>query len=135
MHIKIFFIKRHHPGLYSRVYIYNNMKKYLFPVLMIIGGCSSRDTMQKQKTMNNTPASKPMVCKLTTPEQQKRRATVIAQLKQQVLEKKELPNGYAFKFNGTDGMLDQLTDFIKSERMCCDFFDFMIQVSNEGTAW
>jgi hypothetical protein len=91
------------------------MKKYLFP--------------------NNTPASKPMVCKLTTPEQQKRRATVIAQLKQRVLEKKELPNGYAFKFNGTDEMLDQLTDFIKSERLCCDFFDFTIQVSNEGMAW
>lgn len=83
--------------------------------------------------LSNT--SKPMVCKLTTSEQQKRRETVIMQLKKQVLEKKELSNGYAFRFTGTDEMLDQLTDFIKSERLCCDFFDFTIQVGNDAETW
>ena len=28
-----------------------------------------------------------------------------------------------------------LTDFIKSERQCCDFFNFSIHVKNDGTIW
>ena len=37
-------------------------------------------------------------CKLTTPELQKRKATVLAGLKAQLIERKETPGGYAFKF-------------------------------------
>ena len=33
-----------------------------------------------------------------------------------VLEKKEEPDGYSFKFSGSDSIINQLTDFIKSER-------------------
>jgi len=31
-------------------------------------------------------------------------------------------------------MLDQLNEFIKSERLCCDFFDFTISIKKE-TVW
>jgi len=51
----------------------------------------------------------------TTPELQKRKKNVIASLKKQILEKKELKNGYAFKFFGTDEVLDELTEFIRTE--------------------
>ncbi|ATP56272.1 hypothetical protein CPT03_07200 [Pedobacter ginsengisoli] len=37
-------------------------------------------------------SEKTLSCKLTSPEMQKRKATIIARLKKQVLEKKELPN-------------------------------------------
>lgn len=75
-------------------------------------------------------------CKLTTPELQKRKKTVIASLKQQILDKKELQDGYAFKFAGTDKILDKLTEFIKTERMCCDFFTFGLSVSGDKSeAW
>ena len=51
-------------------------------------------------------------------------------------EKKELKNGYAYKFEGSDGTVDQLADFIKTERMCCDFFTFNISVSGDKSeAW
>jgi len=48
-----------------------------------------------------------------------------------MLIKKELENGYAFKFNGTDNMLDELTEFIKTERECCDFFTFNLSIGGD----
>ena len=114
--------------------------------LLTICGCSqnqSKDTtMNKQKeticsddcTAKNKTGQ--MSCKLTSPELQKRKETVIVSLKQQVLEKRELQNGYAFKFLGTNEILDELTEFIKTERECCDFFTFAISISGDKSeAW
>ena len=74
--------------------------------------------------------SKPgeLSCKLTGPELRKRKETVLASLKTQMIEKKELKDGYAFKFPGTDRMLDELNEFIKAERECCDFFTFNLSI-------
>lgn len=81
-------------------------------------------------------SSTELSCKLTTPELRKRKETVLASLKKQVIEKKELPTGFAFKFNGTDKMVDELTEFIKTERACCDFFTFNLSISGDQTeAW
>src|SRR5689334_12106501 len=82
---------------------------------------------QSKNTAMET-ATKPITCKLTTPELQKRRATVIAELKTLVLNKKELSDGYSYEFEGTDDNLDKLNTFIKTERMCCDFFTFQLTV-------
>lgn len=77
-----------------------------------------------------------MFCKLTTPELQKRKETVIASLKQQIIEMKELRKGFAFKFLGTDKVIDELTEFIKTERACCDFFNFGLSFSGDkNEAW
>ena len=78
-------------------------------------------------------AAKAITCKLTTPELQKRKAIVIADLKSLVLERKELEDGYFYKFEGNDEILDKLNDFIKTERMCCDFFTFQVTIE-ENTA-
>jgi hypothetical protein len=75
-----------------------------------------------------------MHCKLTSPELKQRKATVIAGLKQQVLARKELQNGYAYKFSGNDSMIDTLTEFVKTERACCDFFTFSLSISGDGSA-
>lgn len=75
---------------------------------------------------------KEVSCKLTTPELQKRKATVIAGLKALVLEKKELSDGYSYKFEGSDQNLDKLNEFIKAERMCCDFFIFQLTVDENS---
>lgn len=81
-------------------------------------------------------ASTAMSCKLTSPELQKRKATIIAALKEAMIDKKELINGYAYKFKGDDAMVDQLADFIKTERECCDFFTFNVSVSGDKSeAW
>ncbi|MEO5893117.1 MAG: hypothetical protein ABIQ31_22900 [Ferruginibacter sp.] len=75
-------------------------------------------------------------CKLTNPELQERKKTIIAILQKNIIAKKELENGFAFKFLGTDKMLDELTDFIKTERTCCDFFNFHLSISGDKEeAW
>ncbi len=48
-----------------------------------------------------------------------------------MLEKKELKNGYSYKFPGSDKILDKLTEFIKTERECCDFFIFNLSISGD----
>lgn len=75
--------------------------------------------------------AKALSCKLTTPELRQRKETVIANIKTRIIDKKELPNGYAFKFNGSDKIIDELTEFIKTERECCDFFMFNLSVAGD----
>ncbi|MEM6844329.1 MAG: hypothetical protein AAF944_05705 [Bacteroidota bacterium] len=70
-------------------------------------------------------------CTLTTQELQKRKRTVLKSLKAQIVEKKELEDGYAFKYPGTDKILDELIEFIKTERACCNFFLFGLSISGD----
>jgi len=75
-------------------------------------------------------------CKLTTTELKNRKATIIAGLKSQVTGRKELADGYAFRFAGSDKLLDELIGFIKTERACCDFFSFGLSVGGDKSeAW
>jgi hypothetical protein len=74
-------------------------------------------------------------CKLTSPELRERKNTVIAHLLTKITEKKALENGYAFKFEGSDEMLDELTEFIKTERACCEFFTFSLKVEGNASIW
>lgn len=86
----------------------------------------------------NTPVKEndALTCKLTPKELQERKATVLESLRKQVIEKKELASGYSYKFDNSDKMLDELTEFIKTERQCCDFFDFALSIiSDENVIW
>lgn len=75
----------------------------------------------------------PLSCTLTSQELRERKRTILTALRQQVMEKKELEDGYAFKFSGTDTMLDFLLEFVKTERACCSFFDFHLYINgNKG---
>jgi hypothetical protein len=92
-------------------------------------------TSSKNMLPMETVNEKPMTCKLTTPELMKRKTTVLAGIKTIIIEKKELINGFSYKFDGTDATINLLTDFIKTERQCCDFFNFSLAVNNDQTAW
>ncbi len=81
--------------------------------------------------MQTTKETSKLVCKLTTPELQERKRTVIAELKATMLERKETESGVCYKFDGSDKMVDLLTSFIKTERLCCDFFTFNLSISDE----
>ncbi|MEO8666557.1 MAG: hypothetical protein ABI462_13780 [Ignavibacteria bacterium] len=53
-----------------------------------------------------------------------------------MLEKRELRDGYAFRFLGEDKILDELMEFIKTERECCDFFTFRLTIAGDKSeAW
>ncbi len=86
--------------------------------------------------METVTKNKVVACKLTSPEMQKRKEEVIKALKEKVIERQELANGYKYKFNGTDEVLDELLAFIKSERSCCDFFSFELSITdNKSHTW
>jgi hypothetical protein len=99
--------------------------KFYFSCLL---GLSVLTAHGQSKSNTMETAAKPVTCKLTTPELQKRKATVVAELKALVQTRQELDNGFSYKFEGNDAILDKINDFIKTERMCCDFFIFQLTV-------
>lgn len=77
-----------------------------------------------------------LTCKLMPEALRVRKETVLHSLKGKMLDRKELSNGYAFRFPGTDDVVDELVEFIKTERECCDFFVFNLSVSGDKSeAW
>jgi len=98
-------------------------------------GCAGQQTASDERAAMKSENEKPLTCKLSTPELQQRKATVIAEIKSKYSEKKELPDGFAFKFQNDDKTIDLLTEFIKSERQCCDFFDFAIRIKSDDAVW
>jgi hypothetical protein len=89
-------------------------------------------SISKSNSDNRTDLS----CKLTPPELQQRKAVVIEKMKKEILEKKELENGYAYKFTDSDSMMYELTSFIRTEMQCCDFFAFTLSVNKDkGYIW
>ena len=91
---------------------------------------------EKTKDMKTLIEEAKLSCKLTTTELQQRKKTIIAELKNQVLEKMETDKGFKYKFNGSDKMLDLLNSFIKTERLCCSFFVFNLTASSDNSfAW
>jgi hypothetical protein len=83
--------------------------------------------------METTTDKKIVACKLTHPEFQKRKQEILGGLRAQVLERHELTNGYKYKFAGTDELLDNVIAFIKSERVCCEFFTFNLSIADNKT--
>jgi hypothetical protein len=107
--------------------------KTIFSMMLFVSTLATY--AQKKKDMN-TSETKQITCKLTTPELQERKRTIIASLKSRVLERTEVENGLRFKFKGDDETLELLTSFVKTERLCCDFFTFSITVGGvESDLW
>lgn len=65
----------------------------------------------------------PIVCTLST-EERAQRADEVTDLLGDALEVRELQDGYAFRFPGSDDWATRLLDFIVVERRCCRFFTF-----------
>lgn len=87
----------------------------------------------KSKVMTPGSNEKNLACKLTSKELLERKETVLTELRKKILLKVELENGFQYSFEGTDEMVDQLTLFVKTERQCCDFFDYQIQVKGNAS--
>ncbi|SRR5258706_7400731 len=81
---------------------------------------------------NSSLRTESLACQLTSSEFAKRKRTVLARLKEEILESKETTNGFAYKFKGADAVIDQLSEFIKTERQCCSFFTFTLSIGMES---
>jgi len=112
-------------------------------ILQSCGDKACGDSCRKKENNSSVSAGKMVVtdtsngisCKLSSAELEKRKTDVLSVLKNKMLDKKELPDGYSFRFINNDEMIDMLTDFIKSERQCCDFFNFAMHINNDGNLW
>ncbi|HYP28754.1 MAG TPA: hypothetical protein VE262_18730 [Blastocatellia bacterium] len=56
----------------------------------------------------------------------------VGRLREKVLEVRELPDGYAFRFNIDSRTVMEAAEFIACERLCCPFFDSELGVGREG---
>ena len=51
-------------------------------------------------------------------------------------EVRELPSGYAIRFQNEPGTFMAIAKFIENERLCCPFFNFGLEVEpNRGPLW
>jgi hypothetical protein len=111
------------------------MKSVLVFVTLLFASASAYSQAKANTTTMKTEAAI-LTCKLTTPELRERKRTVIAGLKGFLLERTETDNGIKYKFESSDKMIDLVSSFIKTERLCCDFFDFNLAISPEtGFMW
>ncbi len=77
----------------------------------------------------------PLACTLSQPEQMIR-STELNDLFKHVQQTKELTDGYALRFPGSDTWANTLLQFITYERACCLFFTFaLIFEPEQGPIW
>lgn len=91
--------------------------------------CSLQAVAQKKASCCSEGSA--MACKLTSAEFKDRKSTVITNLKKEIVETIELKNGMKYAFKDSDDTITMLSEFIKTERQCCDFFIFGLSVSAE----
>lgn len=77
----------------------------------------------------------PIACTLTGDEQAERGGKV-SHLFKAVEQVRELTDGYAFRFSGSDGTAARLLEFVLAERRCCPFFTFeLVFGPNVSSIW
>lgn len=112
------------------------MKRQIILLTICVFASSITVAQQNKTAMKDLKERAKLTCKLTTPELQERKRTVITELKSLLKERKEETNAVRYKFESTDSNIDLVSSFIKTERLCCDFFEFSLQVeSNSEFMW
>ncbi len=77
----------------------------------------------------------PIACTLTET-QLVARTQEVNDLFKHVQEIKELADGYALRFPGTETWANELVQFITFERACCQFFTFALTFEpKQGSIW
>jgi hypothetical protein len=77
----------------------------------------------------------PIVCTLSN-EERAQRADEVTDLLGDALEVRDLQNGFAFRFPGSEDWAVRLLDYIVFERRCCRFFTFELVFEPDlGATW
>jgi hypothetical protein len=71
----------------------------------------------------------PVACTLNDAEFREREQMILRKLMPAALERKELPDGYAFRFSSDDDLLKEIVEMIILERKCCPFLEFKIALA------
>ena len=88
--------------------------------------------------MADADSDVPIACNLealSAPERE-RHAALLLELSRKVLEMRELPDGYAYRFAPEAGTTAAIAEWIGLERACCPFLRFSLDVEpNTGPVW
>jgi hypothetical protein len=77
----------------------------------------------------------PIACTLSGAELAER-GDEVGDLFKAVEQVRELADGYAFRFSGSDASASSLLEFVLAERRCCPFFTFeLVFEPNSGPIW
>lgn len=78
----------------------------------------------------------PIACKLTDAEFRERREGILNTVKNGVAERKDLEDGYAYRFPSDSAWLATLTKLIAVERECCPFLRIQLRLEPaDGPIW
>lgn len=70
--------------------------------------------------------------KALSPAERERLHQVTEKIKAARIETQELPDGYAFRLQTEQVSTGDLAEYVSSERKCCPFFDFEIELQRDG---
>ncbi len=79
-----------------------------------------------------SPEAPPIVCTLSDAALAKRQEEISGTIFSAVQEITHLPDGYAFRFEGSEEWAHRLMGFILTERECCPFFTFELRFEPDG---
>jgi hypothetical protein len=85
-----------------------------------------------EKQMNSTQSKFYCNIKALTPEERAHHKQLGDKLMAARKEIVEMDKGYEFQFSPKDVTLAELADWVVNESKCCPFFDFHIDLENEG---
>ena len=108
-----------------------SIKFIIVATAIFITACGEQKTTIETKKADTLKVSKPLVCSLTTEEQEKREVELKTIIFSRVTKTTELEDGYEFSFNEKDTFLLNLMEYINLERKCCNFFTFTITMLPE----
>ena len=70
--------------------------------------------------------------KALSPAERERLHQLVEKLKAARMVTRELTDGYAFRLQTEQVSIGELAEYVSSERKCCPFFDFEIEVQRDG---
>jgi len=85
-----------------------------------------------EKQVNTTQSKFYCNIKALTPEERAHHKQLSEKLMAARKESVEMEKGYEFQFSPKDVTLAELADWVVNESKCCPFFDFHIDLENEG---
>lgn len=95
-------------------------------------GSTTARQAAKENQMTNKQSKFYCNTKALTPEERAHHKQLSEKLMAARKEIVEMERGYEFQFSPKDVTLAELADWVENESKCCPFFDFHIDLENEG---
>jgi hypothetical protein len=107
--------------------------RFLSAPLLAIAAAAAPQIEAKQPRPQENKKEIALACSLdalSTSEREQHR-DLTKQMREAIREIKELPQGFAFRFEGDSEQVVALARWVAFERLCCPFFSFQMEVGSK----